>query len=99
MEPEGTAARHWAMSLCRDAGFEPDVRFETTDLLLHQRLVEQRLAAAFLPDLVWSGRSPTVALRRLPRGRSTRRVVTVVRRGGEHPAVRAWANPGKPAAC
>ncbi|WP_458247916.1 LysR family transcriptional regulator [Streptomyces sp. MAI_2237] len=90
MEPEGTAARHWAMSLCRDAGFEPDVRFETTDLLLHRRLVERRLAAAFLPDLVWSGQPPTVALRRLPRARSTRRVVTVVRRGGGlHPAVQA----------
>ncbi|WP_427168001.1 hypothetical protein ACQF4J_39885 [Streptomyces sp. C1-1] len=77
--------------------------------LLDEALVEQEIgglepyvgleAGAFLPDLVWSGRSPTVALRRLTRGRSTRRVVTVVRRGGEHPAVRAWANPGKPAAC
>ncbi|MDN3263422.1 LysR family transcriptional regulator [Streptomyces sp. CSDS2] len=90
MEPEGTAARHWAMTLCRDAGFEPDVRFETTDVLLHQRLVEQKHAAAFLPDLVWSGRTPTVSLRPLPRGRHTRRISTVVRRGGSrHPAVLA----------
>jgi DNA-binding transcriptional LysR family regulator len=90
MEPEGTAARHWAMTLCRNAGFEPDVRFETTDLLLHLRLVEQGHAAAFLPDLVWSGRAPTVALRQLPRGRRSRRVFTVVRRGrSRHPAVLA----------
>ncbi|MFD8377159.1 LysR family transcriptional regulator [Streptomyces sp. NPDC059679] len=90
MEPEGTAARHWAMTLCRNAGFEPDVRFETTDLLLHLRLVEQKHAAAFLPDLVWSGQPPTVTLRRLPRGRRTRRVFTVVRRGrSQHPAVLA----------
>ncbi|MGW0840593.1 LysR family transcriptional regulator [Streptomyces sp. NPDC002787] len=90
MEPEGTAARHWAMTLCRDAGFEPDVRFETTDLLLHQRLVEQELAAAFLPGLVWSGRPPTVTLRQLPRGRRTRRIFTVVRQGrSRHPAVLA----------
>ncbi|KAK1186470.1 LysR family transcriptional regulator [Streptomyces sp. NBS 14/10] len=90
MEPEGTAARHWAMTLCRNAGFEPDVRFETTDLLLHLRLVEQKHAAAFLPDLVWSGRPPTVTLRRLPRGQRTRRVFTVVRRGrSQHPAVLA----------
>ncbi|MFI2200047.1 LysR substrate-binding domain-containing protein [Streptomyces sp. NPDC020192] len=90
MEPEGTAARHWAMTLCRNAGFEPDVRFETTDLLLHLRLVEQRHAAALRPDLVWSGRSPTVALRRLPRGQRARRVFTVVRGGGSrHPAVLA----------
>ncbi|MFH9983587.1 LysR substrate-binding domain-containing protein [Streptomyces sp. NPDC017179] len=90
MEPEGTAARHWAMTLCRNAGFEPDVRFETTDLLLHLRLVEQQHAAAFLPDLVWDGHSPTVTLRQLPRGQRARRISTVVRRGGSrHPAVLA----------
>ncbi|GHB72892.1 transcriptional regulator [Streptomyces viridiviolaceus] len=90
MEPEGTPARHWAMALCRNAGFEPDVRFETTDLLLHQRLVEQEHAVAFLPDLVWSGQPPTVTLRQLPRGQRTRRIFTVVRRGrSRHPAVLA----------
>ncbi|WP_171166974.1 LysR substrate-binding domain-containing protein [Streptomyces sp. I05A-00742] len=88
MEPEGTASRRWAVSLCRDAGFEPDVRFESSDLLLHLRLVEQGHAAALLPDLVWNGRPPTVPLRPLPRGRRTRRISTVVRRGrGRHPAV------------
>ncbi|MFI8891356.1 LysR substrate-binding domain-containing protein [Streptomyces paradoxus] len=90
MEPGGTAARHWAMALCRSAGFEPDVRFETTDLLLHQRLVELDHAAAFLPGLVRSGQAPTVTLRPLPRGRRTRRIFTVVRQGsGRHPAVLA----------
>ncbi|MGW3464821.1 LysR substrate-binding domain-containing protein [Streptomyces olivaceoviridis] len=90
MEPEGTAARHWAMTLCRNAGFEPDVRFETTDLLLHLRLVERQHAAALLPGLVWTGQPPTVTLRPLPRGQRTRRIFTVVRRGrGRHPAVRA----------
>ncbi|GGN79948.1 transcriptional regulator [Streptomyces albiflavescens] len=90
MEPEGTTARHWAMTMCRNAGFEPDVRFETTDLLLHLRLVEQKHAAAFLPDLVWSGQLPTVTLRQLPRGQRTRRLFTVVRRGrSRHPAVLA----------
>lgn len=93
MEPEGTAARHWAMTLCRNAGFEPDVRFETTDLLLHQRLVEQKHAAAFLPGLVWSGQPPTVTLRQLPRGQRTRRIFTVVRRGrSQHPAIQACRN-------
>jgi DNA-binding transcriptional LysR family regulator len=88
MEPEGTPARYWAMTLCRDAGFEPDVRFETTDLLLHLRLVEQKHAAAFLPDLVWSGQPPTVTLRKLPRGQRSRRIFTVVRHGrSQHPAI------------
>ncbi|MEU9118829.1 LysR substrate-binding domain-containing protein [Streptomyces sp. NPDC048506] len=89
MEPEGTAARHWAMTLCRNAGFEPDVRFETTDLLLHLRLVERGHAAALLPDLVWSGAPPTVPLRQLPRGQRARRIFTAVRRGrSRHPAIR-----------
>ncbi|MEU1299508.1 LysR family transcriptional regulator [Streptomyces shenzhenensis] len=90
MEPDGTAARCWAMTMCRNAGFEPDVRFETTDLVLHLRLVEQGHAAAFLPDLVRSGQPPTVPLRQLPRGQRKRRVFTVVRRGASrHPAVLA----------
>ncbi|MFJ2030107.1 LysR substrate-binding domain-containing protein [Streptosporangium sp. NPDC087985] len=88
MEPEGTAARHWSMTLCRNAGFEPDVRFESTDILFHVRLVEQGHAAALLPDLVWCGRPPTVALSPLPRGWQARRIFTAVRRGRSgHPAV------------
>ncbi|MEU6609536.1 LysR substrate-binding domain-containing protein [Streptomyces shenzhenensis] len=90
MEPDGTPARYWAMTMCRNAGFEPDVRFETTDLVLHLRLVEQGHAAAFLPDLVRSGQPPTVPLRQLPRGQRKRRVFTVVRHGASrHPAVLA----------
>ncbi|WP_329167071.1 LysR substrate-binding domain-containing protein (plasmid) [Streptomyces sp. NBC_01717] len=90
MEPEGTPARQWAMTLCRNAGFEPDVRFETTDLLLHVRLVEQKHAAAFLPNLVWCGQRPTLTLRQLPRGQRTRCIFTVVRRGrSQHPAILA----------
>ncbi|SEN37067.1 LysR family transcriptional regulator [Nonomuraea pusilla] len=90
MEPEGSAARQWAVALCRDSGFEPDVRFESSDLLLHLRLVEQGHAAAFLPDLVWSGQPPTVRLRSLPGGRGSRRLFTSVRVGrSAHPAVLA----------
>ncbi|MCZ0997513.1 LysR family transcriptional regulator [Streptomyces mirabilis] len=93
MESGGTTARHWAMTLCRNAGFEPDVRFESTDLLLHQRLVEQEHAAAFLPDLVWNGQPPTITLRQLPHGQRTRRIFTVVRRGrSQHPAIQACRN-------
>ncbi|OLT30414.1 LysR family transcriptional regulator [Actinomadura sp. CNU-125] len=91
LEPAGTASRHWATRLCRNAGFEPDVRYESTDLLLHLRLVERGHAAALLPDLVWTGGAPAVRLVRLPRGRHVRRLFTATRRGsGAHPAVRAW---------
>lgn len=91
MEPTGTGARQWAMSLCRHLGFEPDVRFETTDLVVQARFVEQGLACALLPDLVWVGRAPTELLRPLPGGPQARRVFTAVREGsGEHPAVRVF---------
>lgn len=78
MEPRGTASRHWAEQVCRTAGFEPDVRFETADLQAHIRLVESGNAVALLPDLVWGGRQPSVALRSLP-GSPTRDVFTSVR--------------------
>jgi DNA-binding transcriptional LysR family regulator len=80
MEPVGTTARQWATTLCRSAGFEPDVQFETTDLLLHARLAEAGHAAALLPDLVWAGAAPSVGLTPLP-GRPRRRIYTAVRRG------------------
>jgi DNA-binding transcriptional LysR family regulator len=78
MEPRGTASRHWAEQLCRSAGFEPDVRFETADLQAHIRFVESGNAVALLPDLVWGGREPSVALAPLP-GAPNREVFTSVR--------------------
>ncbi len=62
LEPEGTAPREWAEQLCRDAGFEPDVRFETADLMAHIRLIRSGNAVGLLPDLVWAGEAPTVRL-------------------------------------
>jgi DNA-binding transcriptional LysR family regulator len=78
MEPRGTASRHWAEQLCRQAGFEPDVRFETADLQAHIRLIESGHAVAVLPDLVWSGRAPTVESVPLP-GAPKRTVFTAAR--------------------
>ena len=65
MEPQGTASRQWATQLCRSVGFEPDVRFETADLIAHIRLIQSGNAVGILPDLVWSGEPPTVQLRDL----------------------------------
>jgi DNA-binding transcriptional LysR family regulator len=78
MEPRGTASRHWAEQLCRVAGFEPDVRFETADLQAHIRLVESGHAVALLPDLVWGGGAPSVRLVDLP-GSPRREVFTSAR--------------------
>lgn len=66
LEPEGTASRAWAEQLCRTAGFEPDVRFEVADLTAHVRLIHAGLAVGLLPEMVWAGEAPTVALSELP---------------------------------
>ncbi|WP_022886820.1 LysR family transcriptional regulator [Glaciibacter superstes] len=79
MEPLGTASRQWATQLCRSAGFEPDVRFETADLVAHIRLIQSGNAVGILPDLVWAGQKPTVRLRALP-DNPHRTVFTAARR-------------------
>jgi DNA-binding transcriptional LysR family regulator len=79
-----------AVNVRRKAGFEPDVRYESSDLILHTRLVEAGHAAAFLPDLAWNGRRPTVPTRPLPRPQAHRDVFTAVRKGhADHPAIQA----------
>lgn len=89
MEPQGAASRHWAEQLCRQAGFEPDVRFETDDLQAHVALIESGNAVAVLPDLMLVPRRPRARLIELP-GRPRRSVFTSVRRSSTGtPAVRA----------
>ena len=66
LEPQGAAVRRWAVQQCRAAGFEPDVRFEATDLVAHARLVAAGHAVAMLPDLVWTGDRASVRLLELP---------------------------------
>ncbi|MET0734300.1 MAG: LysR family transcriptional regulator [Microbacterium sp.] len=78
MEPQGTAARQWAVQQCRAAGFEPDVRFELADLTAHVGLIEGGLAVGLLPDLVWAGRRPPVRLVELP-GEPTREIFAALR--------------------
>lgn len=89
MEPRGAASRHYAEQLCRSAGFEPDVRYETADLQAHVRLVETGNAVAFLPDLIWAGEPPRARLIDLPSA-PRRTVFTSVRAGGVFPAVAAF---------
>ncbi|AAT88296.1 LysR family transcriptional regulator [Leifsonia xyli subsp. xyli] len=79
LEPEGTAARTWAVQLCRTAGFEPDVRFETADLVAHIRLIASGNAVELLPGLVWSGDEPSICLLPLP-GSPRRTIFTSARR-------------------
>lgn len=89
LEPEDTASRQWALQVCRAAGFEPDVRFETADLMAHIRLIRAGLAVGLLPDLVWAGDMPTIRLLDLP-GSPERVVFSATRRAAaDRPAVRA----------
>ena len=90
MEPVGTTAREWATAVCRQAGFEPDARYISTDLQIHLRLVEHGLAAALLPDLSGAHDRHDVVARRLP-GRPHRQIFTTVRRGAtRQPKVQAF---------
>jgi DNA-binding transcriptional LysR family regulator len=87
MEPQGSASRMWATAMCRTAGYEPDVRYESTDLLAHVTLVAHGHAAAFVPDLVWYDRPPSVPVYPLPN--QQRLLYTLVRQGSaHHPALR-----------
>jgi DNA-binding transcriptional LysR family regulator len=87
MEPAGTAARQWATTVCREAGFEPDVRYQTSDMILHARLVQTGHAAALLPSLLTAEISRGIRLTELP-GSPARLIYTVTRRGASrHPAL------------
>jgi DNA-binding transcriptional LysR family regulator len=89
MEPAGSPAREWAERMCHAAGFRPNVRFESPDMLVHERLVRGGHAVAFLPDLLWVERLPAIGLRPLPEG-GYRDIVCSVRAGtSNHPSVRA----------
>jgi DNA-binding transcriptional LysR family regulator len=90
MEPVGTTARQWATAACRQAGFEPDVRYTSTDLQIHLRLAESGLAAALLPDLSGAGDRQDVLTHRL-QGRPRRQIFSTVRRGAaRYPKVQAF---------
>lgn len=97
LEPEGSDARTWARRVCREAGFEPRVRFESPDLRVHHALVAAGEAAAFLPAMVFRG--PWASLAEPPHcfawaredvDELHREVYAVTRRGGAlRPAVAA----------
>src|SRR5882757_4182522 len=88
MEPCGTVARAWAVAQCREAGFEPDVRFQASDMSVHLELVQGGHATAFVPALAWRGRPRPEGFQQLPG--QARSLSTVVRLGSEgHPAIRA----------
>lgn len=90
MEPRHSDSFKWARTVCRTAGFEPRVRYESPDPYVHRRLVELGLAAAFLPATVATGLADGARLAsELPVGMH-RTHTLIARRGTEgSPAVRA----------
>lgn len=86
LELPGSAAREWAELTCRRLGFEPDVRFQSDDLLVHLALIRGGRAAGMLPSLLLAGED--TGLRRMATG-SSRLLLTLVRDGTEgRPAIR-----------
>jgi DNA-binding transcriptional LysR family regulator len=79
VEPHGAASRHFAEQACRQAGFEPDVRFETADLTAHIALIESGHAVALIPSLMVVRQQPAVRLVSLD-GDPHRTVFTAARR-------------------
>jgi DNA-binding transcriptional LysR family regulator len=90
-DPAETAPGQWARNACREAGFEPDVRYMASDLLLQIHLAETGHAAAVIPGLLLAAvPRPKARIMPLP-GRPHRRLTTGVRAGAaRHPAIRAF---------
>lgn len=90
LEPSGTESHAWGRRVCREHGFEPDIAYESDDLLFHLRMVEAGLAAAFLPDLVV--RESGTTLTRAPSLEldQSRTISMICRSGAQRrPAIRA----------
>lgn len=89
VEPPGSAARAWSIEQCRQAGFEPDIRFDSADLEIHIHLIRAGHAVGLLPDLVWSQAVTGIRLIEMA-GPSHREIFTSVRRTtADRPAIHA----------
>ena len=88
-EPATSDAFTWARGVCREAGFEPRVRFVSPDPHVHRRLLEQGIAAAFLPATAAFGLPPTVRLAPGLPADLRRNHTLILRRGTERSAANA----------
>jgi DNA-binding transcriptional LysR family regulator len=91
LDPADTPSGQWARATCREAGFEPDVRYCASDLLLAIHLAETGHAAAVIPGLLLAAVPPPAARVRALAGRPHRELTTGVRSGAAaDPAIRAF---------
>ncbi|GAA4671898.1 LysR family transcriptional regulator [Gordonia humi] len=90
LDPATTAMGAWSRDICRSAGFEPDVRFDTPDPLLQAHLVRTGHAVALMPSLLADRHLTGTRLVALPDD-PHRMLYTATRPGRtDHPAVRAF---------
>lgn len=90
MEPRGTQARSWTDAWCRGAGFEPHVAYESSDVLLHVRLVAAGLAVGLVPGLALSASDTRNVHARPLNDDPARRIAVAIRQGsGPSPSVTA----------
>jgi DNA-binding transcriptional LysR family regulator len=89
LDPDSVPAGRWARRICRAAGFDPDVRFDGIDLLVHAQMVRDGTAVALEPALLGPEHLHGVRLVGLA-GSPNRTIFTVTRAArAEHPAVQA----------
>jgi DNA-binding transcriptional LysR family regulator len=84
-----SCARH-VVHLCRAAGFEPTVSFESDDYLTVQGLVAAGVGVALIPELALSSGRDDIVVRTLSPASPTRRVVAATAKG---PGVAPAAKP------
>ncbi len=88
VESLGATSRVWIEALCRELGFEPDIRFIADDLLVQERLVATGCAVAILPDILGAEERPGIVLADIPHGPYARRILTAARRSTtERPSI------------
>lgn len=90
VDPEGMVTGDWVRRLCRDAGFEPTVQYDTTDPFLQAHLTTSGHAVSIVSALIAADYLDRTRMIGLP-GRPQRRLYTAVRAGrSQLPAVRAF---------
>ena len=87
LDPALSVPGRWARGVCRAAGFDPDVRFDGVDLLVHLQMVRSGHAVSLVPELLRSEWARGVRLVALPE-EPQRQLYTLTRTTrASHPAV------------
>ena len=84
------SCREHVIRLCQDAGFEPNISFDSDDYQVLKGLVSAGLGVTLLPELALGDKAPGLELRPVSDKHTTRRVWAVTREGASRsPATEA----------